>query len=389
MRRMAKMLVNTPLSDTRDTVAPAAAIVWEAEVADAGFRVRFVNDAALALLDYPRDAWQGAIDFWLGITHPDDRSRARRHMLDALASSATGPSIVRWIRADGTVLSMEVHVAPITNAGGAVVGLRGFALEASRWAHVRDELTRAQEQLAYASRRAMLNELVASLVHEINQPLNAILNNAQAARLALERADAEVKDITPMLDEIVAANERACKIIRRARGFASRGDSERVPVDLNALVTEAGDLLASDALLRNAVVTVHAASTPCLVAGDSVQLLQVIMNLATNALDAVSRTAVGMRKVELAVIAASGDCVWVAVIDSGPGIPGSMLARVFEPLFSTKAEGLGLGLDIASSIVHRHGGSIWVANNRDVGAHVVIGLPLMKRGGSVLREHQP
>lgn len=375
--------MNAPLSEGCSTVALAPAIVWEADVACTGMQVRFVNDAALALLDYPREAWQGTDAFWVGITHADDRTRARSQMQDALASATAAPSIVRWIRADGAALPMEVHLTPITDGAGAVVGLRGFALEASRWAHVREELAHAQDQLTYASRRAMLNELVASLVHEINQSLNAILNNAQAARLALDRPDAALNDIAAMLDDIVAADERAGDIIRRARGLASRSGHERRPVDLNAIALEARELLASDALLRNAVITAHTASAACLVTGDAGELLQVVMNLATNALDAVSAAPTGARVVDVAVVAAPGDSAWIAVTDSGPGIPPAMLARVFEPLFTTKVQGLGLGLGIASSIVQRHGGSLWAANNRDAGAHVVIALPLLKQGGNV------
>jgi C4-dicarboxylate-specific signal transduction histidine kinase len=279
---------------------------------------------------------------------------------------------------------MEVHIAPIADASGTVVGLRGFALEASRWTRVRDELARTQEQLAQASRRATLNELVASLVHEINQPLNAILNNAQAARIALDRSNVQASDIAAMLDEIVSANERAGNIIRRARGLANGGDHERKPVDLGSIVGEACELLASHALLRNAVVTAHPAAVRCLVAGDPVQLLQVVMNLATNALDAVAASPVGRRNVDLTVVAAPGDFAWIVVTDSGPGIAPSMLDRMFEPLLSTKADGLGLGLDIASSIVRRHGGSMWAANNRDAGAHVVIGLALTKRSSDAV-----
>lgn len=360
-----------------DPVAHIPAVVWLAQPGegDRRFTVRFVNEAAPALLGYPCEAWRSAPEFWIDITHAEDRARALRHLEDTVRSSAGGPLLVRWVHADGHALPVEVHLAAVTDERGSLVGLRGFALEASRWTRVQDDLVRTRELLAYASRRATLNELVASLVHELNQPLNAILNNAEAARIVLEAGAAEGADLAGLLDDIIAANERAGSIIRRASGLAKPCGAARRPVDLNTVVAEVCELLASDALLRGATLSPHLAPVPCLVAGDRVQLVQVLLNLAGNALDAVAGVAAGVREVDLAVVAGTGGSVEVAVVDSGHGIPAQLLGSVFEPLVSTKAGGLGLGLDIASSIVATHGGSTWAANNRDGGAHFVVAFP--------------
>jgi C4-dicarboxylate-specific signal transduction histidine kinase len=146
-------------------------------------------------------------------------------------------------------------------------------------------------------------------------------------------------------------------------------------VDLNGIVAEACDILASDALLHGAVLSSLPAPSPCPVAAERVELVQVFLNLAGNALDAVACVAAGTRSVDIAVVAARGDSYVLAVTDTGPGIPLHVLPRVFEPLVSTKADGLGLGLEIVSSIVAAHGGRTWAGNNRDGGAHFIVELP--------------
>ena len=365
------------MSFTDDPVAHIPAVAWRADRAREGdaFTVRFVTGAALSLLGYPADAWCSAPEFWIGITHANDRDLALRQMRDVLHSRAHAPAVVRWMHADGGAVPMEVHLVKVSGENGQADGLRGFALEVSRWARVQEDLVRTRDQLAYASRRATLNQLVASLVHELNQPLNAILNNAEAARIVLDGAGVRESEIAAMLDEIIAANERAGNIIRRARGLAREGDTERKPVDLNAVVLDVRELLASEALLRSAAIRTRLAPAPCLVAGDFVQLVQVLLNLAGNALDAVSGVAAKERSVEVEVVAPPGDWVAIAVVDTGHGIPPDMLQSVFEPLISTKIEGLGLGLDVASSIVRSHGGTMWAGNNREGGAHFVLALP--------------
>lgn len=360
-----------------DAVAHIPAVVWRAEPSPGGgpFAVAFVNEAGCALLGYPREAWRASPEFWIGVTHPDDRAMALRQLRRAGAGDEAAPVLMRWLRADGSTLQMEVHLAAIRAADGRVAGIRGFALDASRFARMQDDLARTRELLAYASRRATLNGLVESLVHELNQSLNAILNNAEAARIVLGAHAGEAAGIAPLLDDIIAANERAGAIIRRARGLAQPARRARRTADLNAIVAEACELLATDALLHGAVLSSNLATSPCPVEADRVELVQVLLNLAGNALDAVSCVAAGTRSIDIAVIAPQGDTYVVTVVDTGPGIPPGVLPRVFEPLLSTKADGLGLGLDIASAIVEAHGGHTWAGNNRDGGAHFVVALP--------------
>lgn len=360
-----------------DPVANIPAAVWLAERRAAGgpFEVGYVNRAGIELLGYDREAWCGTPEFWIATTHADDRVQARRQLQQVEAHGEACPIAVRWLRADGSEMPVEVHLAAVMAADGTLAGVRGFALDASRFARVQDDLARTRELLAYASRRATLNGLVESLVHELHQPLSAILNNAEAARMALGARAGEARDIAPLIDDIIAANARAEGIIRRARGLAGPSRGTRRPVDLNGIVVEACDLLASEALVHGAVLSPRLAASPCPVAAERVELLQVLLNLAGNALDAVSCVAAGTRTVEIEVIAASPDAYVVAVTDTGPGIPPRVLPRIFEPLVSTKAEGLGLGLDIASAIVAAHGGRTWAGNNRCGGAHFVVKLP--------------
>jgi C4-dicarboxylate-specific signal transduction histidine kinase len=339
-----------------------------------GFTVRVVNDQAVALLGHTREAWCGATEFWIAITHPEDRPRALHQLRGVLRSRTDAPALVRWRRADGTDLPMEVHLCKVADAAGETMALRGFALPESRSSRLQEELERARERIVCLSRRATLNALVTSLVHEINQPLNAIQNNAEAARMLVGNGSA-APEIAGMLDEIIAANERADDVLRRARGLVAHVHSVVSTFDVKAVVADVCELLASDALLRNASLVAKVPAGPCRVAGDRVQFLQVLLNLAGNALDAVSRTPLHVRSVDVAVVAPEGEWIAICVVDSGSGIEPAMLPRVFEPHVSTKRDGLGLGLDIASSIVEAHGGYVWAGNNREAGAHFVVALP--------------
>jgi PAS domain S-box-containing protein len=365
------------LIPTEDPTAHIPAVAWVAERGqrENAFTVRVVNDQAVALLGYARDAWCGATEFWLAITHPDDRQRALRHMRAVLRSRTDAPSFVRWRHADGKHLPMEVHLSRVTDAAGEVAALRGFALPDSGSARLHLELERARERLASLSRRATLNDLATALVHEINQPLNAIQNNAEAAGILIRSGTAAPGEVEAMLDEIIAANQRADDVLRRARGLVKHAESDARAFDVKAVVAEVCGLLASEALLRNASIGANVPADPCVVVGDRMQLLQVVLNLAGNALDAVARTALPARSVHVSVVAPAGEWIALCVVDSGCGIEPSMLDRLFEPHVSTKREGLGLGLDIAASIVETYGGHMWAGNNRDAGAHFVVTLP--------------
>jgi len=229
------------------------------------------------------------------------------------------------------------------------------------------EARRHQTEIAHLNRVAAMGELASSLAHELNQPLTAILTNAQAARRLLARPAPDLEEIAASLGDIVEDDQRAGDVIHRMRSLLRKEESRRTPVDLNEAVRRVVRLVSSDAQLRKAAVATSLDPGLTPVSGDAVQLQQVILNLVVNGLDAVGDRPPDHRSVEIQTAARDGRVV-VTVSDSGRGIPAGDVSRVFEPFFTTKAHGLGMGLAICRSIVDAHAGRLVVRSAPGRGA---------------------
>jgi len=234
----------------------------------------------------------------------------------------------------------------------------------------------SRAELAHFLRVSTVGELTTSLAHELNQPLTAILANAQAARQLLgdEPGDDEMREI---LSDIVEEDKRAGEVIRRLRDLLRKGSPEYASLDLNALVGDVVRLVGGDATLRNVTIRLEMAAAPAQVKGDRVQIQQVLLNLLLNAMDAMAYVPVEKRValVSTAVAAEEGS-VHLAVRDAGSGLQKGETDRIFEPFYTTKSSGMGMGLSIARSIVTAHGGRIWARNNTGAGATFTVSLPL-------------
>jgi len=222
--------------------------------------------------------------------------------------------------------------------------------------------------------------LTASLAHELNQPLAAILSNAQAAGRFLGGESPDLVQVRECLTDIVADDKRAAEVINRLRGLLKKGEYQPSLADLNEVISEAMRLVRNNALLRQ--VSVKFEPLPGLppVLGDRIQLYQVVLNLIMNGLDAVAERSPGDRWVLVRTAKADGGGVELTVEDSGKGIAESEIARLFEPFFSTKRDGLGMGLSISRSIVQAHRGKIWAENAVEGGAIFRCVLPVAQEG---------
>jgi len=228
-------------------------------------------------------------------------------------------------------------------------------------------------ELAHVNRFSTAGELAGSIAHEINQPLGAILANTEAARRMAKSQSPDLDEMREVLADIERDNRRASEVIRRLRSYVSRAPFETKEFDLNGLVAETLDFLSSQARSRGIVLRSELAGTPLQIKGDPIQLPQVLSNLIINAMDAVSDCPPSGRTV-IVTSARDEKFVEVSVADSGPGIPSEVLKTIFEPFFSTKKHGMGMGLSIARTIVAAHGGVI-EAENRN-GAVLRMRLPL-------------
>jgi signal transduction histidine kinase len=237
---------------------------------------------------------------------------------------------------------------------------------------------RLLQDLAHVGRVSTMGELTASLAHELNQPLTAILSNAQAAQRILHSGGADLAEIREILGDIVEDDKRAGEVISRLRGYLRKGQLEFSTLDMGELVTQVARLVSSDAIIRNVVVRLDLAIGLHPVMGDRVQLQQVVLNLLMNGLDAMRESDAGERTLVLRTFMASPGRVVVAVTDSGVGIKEANLEQVFHAFYTTKPDGLGMGLAIARSIVEAHGGQLDARSNPEGGTTFSFTLPTIK-----------
>ncbi len=238
------------------------------------------------------------------------------------------------------------------------------------------EAQRLRQDLTHIGRVSALGELTASLAHELRQPLTAILYNAQAAQRLLAADVVNLDKVREILTDIIADDKRAADVIQRLRALLSKGDPEFVSLDLNEIVGEVSWLMRSDAIVRNVPLSLELAADLPRVSGDRVQLQQVVLNLVLNGLEAMREPHAGERTLVVRTARDGAAAVRVEVQDSGPGIDAKALDHMFEPLYTTKAEGLGMGLAIVRTIVDAHGGGLGASNNAQGGATVHFTLPV-------------
>jgi signal transduction histidine kinase len=230
-----------------------------------------------------------------------------------------------------------------------------------------------RSEVAHASRLAIAGELTASIAHEINQPLGAILSNADAADLLVESGEDQRDMLRQILADIRRDGLRASEVVRRLRELLAKHDVEQTPLDLNATVREVAALLRMEADRRRATIEVRLAPVATVV-GDRVQIQQVLINLLLNAMDAVSEVGEDRRTIVVTVDSAQ-DRIMTTVRDQGHGITAEELPKLFESFFSTKRTGMGLGLSIAQTIVQAHGGRIWAESRAGDGAVFYVEFP--------------
>jgi PAS domain S-box-containing protein len=236
------------------------------------------------------------------------------------------------------------------------------------------EAERSRQELAHISRVTLLGEITASLAHELNQPLTAILTNAQAARQNLAAKRLDETETEEILQEIVGASKRAGDVIRRVRTWLTRDQPVLQDLDINQVVSDVEPLIHSELIIRHVALTLDLAPGLPPISADRVQLQQVILNLALNGIEAMHEQRNGNRLLTITTSLA-GRGVMMAVRDRGTGIHPDHMDRLFDPFFSTKPTGLGVGLRICWSIVTAHGGRIWAENNPDGGATFFFTLP--------------
>ena len=281
---------------------------------------------------------------------------------------------LRGLRQDGTEFPIEVGLNPV-RFGDQTLTLAAVT-DTSERQRKDAELSLRRDEVAHLSRVTMLGELSGSLAHELNQPLAAILSNAQAAQRMLMRNPEDLSEIGDILSDIVENDRRAGEVIRRLRTLLRKGSQDLARIDVNETVRDCLRLLRSDLRNRDVVVVLDLAPGLPPIEGDQVQLQQVLLNLIFNACDAMA-TEEGRHLTVHSHF--RRDYVRLRGADDGPGIPPGMFDRIFEPFQTSKPNGLGLGLAICRTIVESHRGRLWAENGAGGrGAHLHIELPAVR-----------
>jgi signal transduction histidine kinase len=282
------------------------------------------------------------------------------------------PFDFRLRRNDGSAIWVSISCGPVCDSSGVVVGLLGLFSDIS-------ERKRAEEnerQLAHLQRLSSLGELAAAIAHELRQPLTAIMTNAEAARRRLNSPNPPFSELREIIGDILEDDKRASEVISRIREFMTKREPRIEKLDLNSAVAVALQLVGGETRRRRIQVHAELDDRLPLVLADRVQLQQVVINLVINAVDAMANTPESARHLTIRTRANDAGEVEVAVIDQGSGIAPANLPRLFESFFSTKGDGMGLGLSISRSIIARHRGRIWAENIATRGAAFYFTLPI-------------
>lgn len=309
------------------------------------------------------------------VIHPDDRS-AVREACDRTVESGTPLRVeYRVILPSGDTRWISVRGDRECDEHGRPVVLRGITVDVSDRKRGELESARQREELTRLSRAATLGELSGSLAHELNQPLTAILSNAQAAQRFLSHDNADILEVREILADIVEDDRRAGKVISNVRMLLKNGEVSRETFDVNELVRDTLCLVQSDLMNSSAKVRTELSDDPTRIYGDRVQIQQVLLNLIINACHALADAADTRREITIGTAESTGSEVHITVSDDGCGIPAHLLERIFEPLFTTRPEGMGLGLAVCRTIVSAHEGRLWAAHNNGGGATFHLILP--------------
>jgi PAS domain S-box-containing protein len=378
-RRRAEEALRENQQRFRDYAESASDWLWET---GPDHRFTWFSLPPTNVLHYQPDKRIGRTRWEIAGDADEEPEKWRVHIATLDAHEPFRAFTYRTVQADGSVTYLTVSGKPVFDAQGSFQGYRGAASDvttAVRAEQAEQALHRAQAELAHVARVTTLGELAASIAHEINQPLAAIVADAYAALNWLDASGVKLDDVREALTGIVSDGDRAAQVVTRIRALLSRAPIERAPCDLARVVSDAVVLVGPELRRHGIALEMLLNAELPQVVGDRVQLQQVVLNLLMNAIEAMREAPRERRRLiarSLVEQRDDGPLVVVAVEDVGVGFRGSQ-TRLFEAFYTTKPGGLGMGLSISRSIIERHGGRLWATANQEHGATFHFALPAM------------
>jgi two-component system, LuxR family, sensor kinase FixL len=360
--------------------APSAMIMVDTEG-----RITLANTQAEAVFGYAREELIGQPIEMLVPERFRSQHAGDRHGYhgDARARSMGAGRELFGRRKDGSEVKIEIGLNPIHTFEGLFV--LASVIDISERKRAELEAARQRNEMAHLSRVNTLGELSGSIAHEINQPLSAILSNAQAAQRILANGQADLVELQEILNDIVSEDKRAGEVIRRLRLFLEKGEVQQHSLCINEVVQDVLKLIRSDLINQKVAVDCKLARNLPTITGDPVQLQQVLLNLVVNACDAMTDSNARDRRLLIRTGIENGnDEVILSVTDRGSSIPEEKIDQIFEPFFTTKEKGMGLGLSVCRTIIAAHRGKLWATNNTDRGANFHFSLPTGGPGKAVV-----
>ena len=329
-----------------------------------------------ALYGLAPGSFDGTYASWKALVHPDDWPLVVEAMTRArVTGEVTAEFRVMW--PDGSIHWLSANGQLFLDDGGQPRRMVGFTADITPRKQAEQALQKAQAALTHVTRVTTLGEVTASFAHELNQPLAAIANNANACLGLLSSGRHDANEVRDALVDIVAGAERASAIIERVRALANRSSQQKLPLRLADVIDDVVRLAASESTARRVAIRTDVAADLPIVLGDRVQLQQVLLNLVVNGMDAMSAVSEPDRILDIrAWPDRSNAGVTVSVRDRGVGVQAGQAERLFEHFYTTKPHGMGLGLAISRSIIEGHGGRLWVESNDGPGATFCFSLPV-------------
>ena len=318
------------------------------------------------------------IDYILQRLHPDDRDVFRSVVGKPAQGDSNYDAEYRILLPDGQMRWISSHGRVEFDSAGKPIQVRGISHDITKRKEAEQETQNLRQEIAHVDRVSTLGQLASALAHEINQPLGAILRNAEAAERFMQKESPDLEEVRAILADIRKDDQRAGGIIERMRRLLKRHNLDKRTIPVGELVGEVVALVRADAAERHVKLEVAVADDLPPVLGDRVHLQQVLLNLIVNGLDALDEANREDRRVSITALRCGPQTVEIAVCDSGCGIPVDKLTHIFDSFFTTKPNGMGMGLPISRTIIEAHGGRLWAENKNEGGASFRFTLPIIE-----------